>query len=52
MVGEYFGENHPSIIPYNNDLIELYGNMENEEKKSQILPICNKSISICESHFE
>ena len=44
MIGEKFGDNHPIMINFNSNLIEVYSQMENEEKKQRCLQIADKNL--------
>lgn len=39
MIGERFSDNHPCIIEYNNNLIELYSQKADERERSKTVDI-------------
>jgi hypothetical protein len=45
MIGECYSENHPRILEFNSNLIEVYSNMD-EPKKAKTVLIAEKNNEI------
>ena len=50
MIGECYSDNHPCIIEFNNNLIEVYSSME-ESKKAKTVLIAHKNLEIAEKFY-
>jgi|Laugresu1bdmlbsd_1035121.scaffolds.fasta_scaffold230791_2 hypothetical protein len=50
MIGQSYSDNHPCILEFNSNLIELYSNME-ESKKNQTVLISEKCLNIVNKFY-
>lgn len=46
MIGERFSENHPCILEFNSNLIEVYSNKNEESEKAKTVQIAEKNLKI------
>jgi hypothetical protein len=51
MIGEKFSENHPVMMGYNSNLIEVYSQTGKEEKTRSVIPICEKNLEISKNSY-
>lgn len=52
MIGEKFSENHPIIMSFNANLVEIYSQYHDKEDKTRaIIPICEKNIEIASNSY-
>jgi hypothetical protein len=50
MIGEVFSDNHPCILEFNSNLIELYSSLD-EEKKVKTVQIAEKNLEIVHQFY-
>jgi hypothetical protein len=50
MIGEVFSDNHPCILEFNSNLIELYSSLD-EEKKVKTVQIAEKNLEIAHQFY-
>jgi hypothetical protein len=50
MIGECYSDNHPCILEFNNNLIEVYSNMD-EGRKSKTVNIAEKNLQIAQEFY-
>lgn len=50
MIGECYSENHPCILEFNSNLIEVYSNMD-EAKKTKTVLIGEKNLEIAHKFY-
>lgn len=46
MVGELYSDNHPCIMDFNSNLVEIYSNMQDEAQKRKTVQITEKNLEI------
>lgn len=46
MIGTQFSENHPCIIDFNSNLVEVYSNKTNEGEKAKTVQVATKNLEI------
>ena len=51
MIGERFSENHPCIIDFNSNLVEVYSNKTEESEKSKTIQIATKNLEIARQYY-
>jgi hypothetical protein len=46
MIGEIFSDNHPCIIDWNSNLVEIYASMTDEGQRKKTVEITEKNLEI------
>lgn len=51
MIGEIFSDNHPVIMDYNSNLVDLYSNKNEPEEKAKTVQISEKNLEIARQFY-
>ena len=46
MIGSLYSENHPCILDFNSNLVEIYASMQDDEQKKKTVQITEKNLDI------
>jgi len=44
MIGSLYSENHPCILDFNSNLVEIYSSMQDDEQKKKTVQITEKNL--------
>jgi hypothetical protein len=51
MISELFSENHPCILDFNSNLVEIYASMSEEGQKKKTVLITEKNLEIANKFY-
>lgn len=51
MIGELFSDNHPCIMDFNSNLVEVYASMQEESQKKKTVEITEKNLEIAKQFY-
>lgn len=51
MIGEIYSDNHPCIIDFNSNLVEVYASMQDEGQKKKTVQITEKNLEIAKQFY-
>lgn len=51
MIGEKYSDNHPCIIEFNSNLVEVYSNKTDEADKLKTVQIAEKNLEIAKKYY-
>ena len=51
MIGEIFSDNHPVILEYNANLVDVYSNKQGEADKAKTVQISEKNLEIAKQFY-
>lgn len=51
MIGELFSDNHPCIMDFNSNLVEIYASMQDEAQKRKTVQITEKNLEIAKQFY-
>jgi hypothetical protein len=51
MIGAIYSDNHPVIMEFNNNLIELYSLKDADSEKAKAIQICLKNLEISKQFY-
>ena len=51
MIGELYSDNHPCIMDFNSNLVEIYASMSDEAQKKKTVQIAEKNLEIAKQFY-
>ena len=52
MISSLYSENHPCILEFNSNLVEIYASMQDEEQKKKTVQITEKNLEIAKEFYD